>query len=108
VEEADAVLKVPMAALRFTPSDEHLKAAPAANGGRADRLIALAQGDGRPATVWRGGADGSLEPMAIGVGVDDGAYAAIVSGELAEGDQVVVGEIVEAAPARLFGIRFGF
>jgi hypothetical protein len=46
--------------------------------------------------------------MAIGIGVDDGAHAAILAGGFAEGDEVIVGEVIEAEPGRLFGIRFGF
>jgi hypothetical protein len=40
--------------------------------------------------------------------VDDGAYAAIVSGGWPKAIEVIVGEIIDAEPARLFGIRFGF
>jgi HlyD family secretion protein len=105
VEEAGPVLKLPMAALRFSPSVEHVRAA-ASKGARADRIDEPAQG--RPVTVWRLMADGSLEPVTIGIGVDDGAHAAVMAGEFAEGDEVVVGEVIDAEPARLFGIRFGF
>jgi HlyD family secretion protein len=98
VEEAGPVLKVPMAALRFSPSVEFARAAPAE----------IAAKTGRPATVWRLRADGRLEPVAIGIGVDDGAHAAILTGGFAEGDEVIVGEVIDTAPGRLFGIRFGF
>lgn len=106
VEEAGLVLKLPMAALRFSPSEEHVRAAVAANGGRAERIDETA--NGHPATVWRLKADGSIEPVTIGVGVDDGAHAAIMAGGFAEGDEVIVGEVIDTEPARLFGIRFGF
>lgn len=106
VQEIGPVLKLPMAALRFSPSSDQAKAAPAMKTGRADRRVELEQG--RPANVWRVRADGEIEPVPVGVGVDDGAHAAMLAGEFAEGDEVIVGEIVEAAPSRLFGIRFGF
>lgn len=106
VEEAGPVLKLPMAALRFAPSPEHVRKATASNGTRADRLGESAEG--RLVTVWRLKADGSLEPMTISIGVNDGAHAAVVAGEFAEGDEVIVGEVIDAEPTRLFGIRFGF
>ncbi|MFW6076775.1 MAG: efflux RND transporter periplasmic adaptor subunit [Hyphomicrobiales bacterium] len=101
VEEAGPTLKLPMAALRFSPSVEHVKAAAPQQG--SDEPV-----QGVPATVWRLGPDGSLEPLTIGIGVDDGAHAAVVAGEFAEGDDVIVGEVIDSEPAGLFGIRFGF
>jgi HlyD family secretion protein len=106
VEQAGPVLKLPMAALRFSPSEAHARTVAATNGGRADRIDETA--NGRPATVWRLKADGSIEPLTIGIGVDDGAHAAIMAGGFAEGDEVIVGEVVDSEPAKLFGIRFGF
>jgi HlyD family secretion protein len=99
VHEDEAVLKLPLAALRFAPSGN----AP------APEQPAAPPDAGRPATVWTLSADGALRPVTVGIGADDGAQAAILSpGPLAEGASVVIGEVVERAPDRLFGIRFGF
>ncbi|MFC2991405.1 efflux RND transporter periplasmic adaptor subunit [Halomonas tibetensis] len=101
VEEASPVLKMPMAALRFVPSEDLVKASAPQN--TSDEPV-----QGVPATVWRLGPEGSLEPLTIGIGVNDGAHAAILAGGFAEGDEVIVGEVIDTEPAGLFGIRFGF
>ena len=98
VHETGPLLKLPMAALRFSP------AAAAQQSDAAGSSVV----QGRPATVWRKSQEGGLEPLRIGIGVDDGAHAAVLAGALAEGDDVVVGEIQDDGPRRLFGIRFGF
>jgi HlyD family secretion protein len=98
VHRANSVLKVPMAALRFTPAeapDGLPQAAPAAAG--------------RAATVWRlAGADGAPEPVPVALGSDDGSHALLIDGPLAEGDALVVREVVESSERQLFGVRLGF
>jgi len=42
-------------------------------------------------TVYVLAPDGKLRPVSIGIGVTDGRFTEVVSGSLAEGDQVVVG-----------------
>jgi multidrug efflux pump subunit AcrA (membrane-fusion protein) len=87
-----------LAALRFSPSTA--SAYTVAAGSMIEQ--------GRPATVWRRSPTGGLEPVRIGVGVDDGRHVEILAGALADGDEVVVSEIEDSPPTRLFGIRFGF
>lgn len=98
VHEARDVLKLPLSALRFEPSGDDT----------APEQLAAPPDAGRPAVVWTLAADGRPRPVTVGIGEDDGAHAALLSGPLAAGAEVVVGEVLQAAPSRLFGIRFGF
>jgi HlyD family secretion protein len=97
VAQRDAVLKVPNAALRFTP--------PAS--GQADRVKLTGnplkeKGTGQAAdagrgpmmlsrTVWKQGPSGELEPVQVQTGISDGMATEVVSGELSENSLVVVG-----------------
>lgn len=99
VHEAEDVLKLPLAALRFAPSGD---SAPAGQP-------TIPPDSGRPAMVWTLAEDGRLRPVTVGIGEEDGAHAALLTpGPLAVGDAIVVGEVVERPRDRLFGIRFGF
>ncbi|TKB92450.1 MAG: efflux RND transporter periplasmic adaptor subunit [Nitrospira sp.] len=97
VAQRDAVLKVPNAALRFTPP----------TSGQADRVTRTGnpikeKGAGQTAeagrgtmalsrTVWKQGSSGDLEPVHIQMGISDGMATEVVSGELSESTLVVVG-----------------
>jgi HlyD family secretion protein len=123
------VLRVPNAALRFRP-EEAAGAAPSepgerpaarqsgANGGAPGRPAQGAQGE----SPRRGGAEkpgagtrtvhllrnGALTPVQIEIGVSDGRYTEVRSGDIREGDQAVVGlATVRAAEGggRAFGMR---
>jgi HlyD family secretion protein len=100
VARKDDAVKVPNAALRFTPpkaergSDEPQPAAgkdkpagpktdPSTNSGRPPRSRA-----GK--TVWKLGASGQPETVSIQAGISDGTFTEILEG-LAEGDAVIVG-----------------
>lgn len=108
------VLRLPNAALRFKPpQQEGDKRASASGGGdAAERAARSGQGGGpagaaaqlprgrrggkgapaaRPQTVYVLDAGKKLEPVDIRTGISDGRFTQIVSGELKEGDQVVVG-----------------
>jgi len=97
VAQREAVLKVPNAALRFTPQ----------TAGHADRFMPGSNpakmkgpeqtaGAGRGATplsrtVWQEGPSGELESVPVQTGISDGLATEIVSGELSEGASVIVG-----------------
>ena len=88
-EQRDAVLTVPVAALRFTP------AGPAGAGMAVpanDRVYVLR--NGKPATV------------PVKAGLSDGVSVEIKSGDLHPGEQVIVGERTGAQPARAMRPRF--
>jgi hypothetical protein len=57
--------------------------------------------------VWVSGDNGKPNELYLGLGEDDASHAAVVSGPLHEGDRVIVGEVEETAPKRLFGMRIG-
>jgi HlyD family secretion protein len=95
VNRTGSVLKVPLAALRYVPKPGQR----AAEQGEVSR--------GKPASVWIAGADGDPKAVVIGLGEDDASHAAVLSGPLAPGDRVIVGESTNAAPRQMFGIRIG-
>ena len=92
LDRADGVLRVPLAALRFKPSDAVLAEFPADAGDGAA---------GRGPSVWQL-VDGRLRRLPVKTSVSDGALTAVVGG-LAEGAQVITGvaraETAAAAPA---------
>ncbi len=88
------VIKVPDAALRFVP--------PKGEGSHAEARGKVGMGEeGRPIktdaramtgrTVWKQVENGDLTPLSVQPGISDGASTEILSGDLAEGDLVVVG-----------------
>ncbi|MEA3410590.1 MAG: efflux RND transporter periplasmic adaptor subunit [Pseudomonadota bacterium] len=82
VYEGSEGLLLPNRALRFRP---HIQA--------ADRGIDVADSmaDGSPATVWIPGIGGP-EPVAVRIGHSDARFSELLSGELAEGQDVVIGQ----------------
>ena len=97
VAQRDAVLKVPNAALRFTPPTSgqadrtKLGGKPTKEKG-AEPSAGGARGTQAPSrTVWRQGATGELEPTHVQMGISDGVVTEILSEELSEGTLVVVG-----------------
>ena len=97
VAQRDAVLKVPNAALRFTPptagsADRSTLGGKPAKGKGAEE----AAGAGRRVTaisrtIWKQGPLGELESMQVQTGISDGLATEILSEGLSEGALVVVG-----------------
>jgi HlyD family secretion protein len=84
VEVRKDVLKVPNAALRFQPAPEAL-------GDRPPR-----QGQGKfqkrqGSTIYTLDMNGKLKPVSVTASITDGAYTAVESSTLKEGDDVIVG-----------------
>ena len=67
-----------------------------------------ADGEGTAATVWILDGAGRPGPVAIRVGLSDVGGAQFLSGDLTEGDEVVVGETASMSGRRFFGLRLGF
>lgn len=88
VAQRKSALLVPNAALRFRPETAPEAAAPR-------RRPQEQRGDGAAATVYVL-SDSRLSPKAIRIGISDGRFTEIVSGELKDGDQVVVGAALGA------------
>jgi HlyD family secretion protein len=116
VDEAKGVLKVPNAALRFTPplSPEEMKkimeslrkeltvkrggaTLDASSGQRRAQAFARTGFDSRsaqsrqPSRVWIEDEEGKLRPVFIRTGVTDNSYTEIVRGNLKEGQLVLIG-----------------
>jgi HlyD family secretion protein len=97
VAQRDAVLKVPNAALRFTPPTAG-QAAGFTLGSKPikvqgpEQLPGATRGIMAPSrTIWKEGLSGELEPIHVQTGISDGLATEIVSEELSEGALVVVG-----------------
>jgi HlyD family secretion protein len=98
--QKESVLKIANAALRFKPPQNAEEgrtnnAAPA--GPRPDRGEkgkgegGRDGGKGRPGKVWVLGENGQPTAVAVQTGITDGAATELLSGELAEGAQLIVG-----------------
>lgn len=94
VAQKDHAIKVPNAALRFMP--------PKGEGERkGSEGQAVKIGGGHPGragsegglfrTVWKQTEDGVLNSISVRIGISDGAFTEILSGEVTEGDAIVVG-----------------
>ncbi len=97
VAQRDAVLRVPNAALRFTPpiasqfERSALEGKPTKVQG-AEQAAGVGKGGMAPTrTIWKQGLSGELEPVHVQTGISDGLATEIVSEELSEGALVVVG-----------------
>jgi HlyD family secretion protein len=97
VAQRDAVLKVPNAALRFTPPTSGLVDRPQLTGNPLkEKGTGKATEAGRgpmmvSRTVWKQGPSGDLEPVHVQTGISDGMATEVVLGELSESSLVVVG-----------------
>jgi HlyD family secretion protein len=88
IEQKEAVLQIPNAALRFRPpgmdAPERVRPArPGQSGGRGGAAPA-----GR---VWVLGPDGRPAAITLQLGIGDGTYTEIAKGDIREGQQVIVG-----------------
>jgi HlyD family secretion protein len=79
VGEALSVVRVPNAALRYEPAG----AVPVPSGGPANRR-----------QLWRLNAKGQAQAVEVVLGLSDGRYAERVSGDIKEGDLLIIGEKV--------------
>ena len=99
VAHREQVLKLPNAALRFTPPKVERAEGKPVSGGEPARpgappagVTASRDGQGPPSkTVWRLGAGGDPEAVPVQVGISDGNATELLKGDLKEGDEVIVG-----------------
>lgn len=120
IDERNNVLKVPNAALRFTPADAASRRTGDGNGNAQNRQRRQAGNDansggdqnagagrggdsqlapptapvlaGQTRVIWVMGSDGQLQRRRIKVGLTDGASTEVVEGNLVEGELVVTGQ----------------
>lgn len=92
VAQKDNALKVPNAALRFTPAKSERP------DGSSGPAVSISQreprshdGSSEAKTVWKLGTSGDLEPVPVQVGISDGNMTEIITEGLAETDEVIIG-----------------
>jgi HlyD family secretion protein len=81
VAKRDNVLRLPNAALRFTPT-----------ASTDNEAVRLPQISAQQRVVWQALPDGNVKPVVIGVGLSDNQFTEVVSNELKVGDAIVVAE----------------
>jgi HlyD family secretion protein len=92
-EQSLGVLRVPSQALRFRPSGAG-RPAGAKGAAAGDKPAGAGKAGGGHRAVWVQ-RDGKLVRVKVTVGLDDDSFAEIKSGDLKEGDQVVVSEAAD-------------
>jgi HlyD family secretion protein len=106
--QKDAVLKVSNAALRFkppqNPEDAKGNGAPAAQA-RGEKGKAAGGGKGRAGKLWVVGDNGQARAIDVRLGITDGSTTELLSDELAEGAQVIVGGGPATKPTAPPGMR---
>ncbi|HYL75879.1 MAG TPA: efflux RND transporter periplasmic adaptor subunit [Bryobacteraceae bacterium] len=85
--QVDDVIKIPNAALRFKPADVKPETTVRAAGRRQDA----------GASVWILGTDGKPQQVKVKLGITDGFFTAVESGDLKQGEQVITGSLVKNA-----------
>jgi HlyD family secretion protein len=93
IAHREGVLKIPNAALRFRPvsakSESGKGGSPQKVGGQAKS----SEGDqGKPGKVWVLSPAGEPTPVSIVLGITDGTFSEVMSGDLREGGEVIVEE----------------
>lgn len=97
VAQRDAVLKVPNAALRFTPPtagqvDHSTPGGKPAKEKGGEQTVGVGRGGTAPSrTIWKQGPAGELESIRVHTGISDGVATEILSEDVSEGTLVVVG-----------------
>ncbi len=99
VAQKDQVLKVPNAALRFSPPQRdrpdgrgregHGAKTEERTGGGS--VGASGETGGQMRKIWKVGSDGEPEPSAVQTGISDGVWTEVTAGPVAEYDTVIVG-----------------
>ncbi len=87
----DNVLKIPNAALRYRP----VTAKPPANAVHAAGKRSQNPGQ----NIWTIGPDGNPKAVRVKLGISDGNYTTVETGDLHEGEQIVVGSTSKSAPS---------
>ena len=90
-DERTNVLRLPNAALRFRPSVWR----PGSTEGRvqdsAENKRPNNEGEGTEAQIYRLGPDGQPQPLRVRLGITDGSFTELLSGDLQEGAAIIAG-----------------
>jgi HlyD family secretion protein len=93
IAHREGVLKIPNAALRFRPAfakTESGKVSPPQKVG--DQVKSSQEDQGRPGRIWILSKEGKETPVSIVLGITDGTFSEVMSGDLREGGEVIVEE----------------
>jgi HlyD family secretion protein len=101
IEEAEHVLKVPNAAVRFRPPESAAAARPV-----ADAAAAPAPSSGSPAVVWVPGDHGVPTPVRVALGRSNESATELVDGPLRAGQRVIVGTAATPDDESWFGFSW--
>jgi len=122
IDERNNVLKVPNAALRFTPQDTSARSGSGSGNGQGRRQqnangatdtaksgngsdVQFARATdpvlaGQTRAVWVMGQDGTPQRRRIKIGLTDGAATEVVEGNLVEGEMVITGQTLSSSAAK--------
>jgi HlyD family secretion protein len=93
-QHKEGILKVPNAALRFRPQSavrESVEAPSLRKSGEQGKSL---QGDqGRKGRVWILSPEGKPIPVSVVLGITDGTFSEVLSGDLKEGMEIIIEEI---------------
>ncbi len=95
--KADEVLKIPNVALRFRPPDVKPDTSVRAAGRRQDA----------GSTVWIMDQDGKPKAVKVKLGITDGNFTAVESGDLKEGERVITNNLSKVASSSSSGAPRG-
>ena len=112
IAHREGVLKIPNAALRFRPSSARKETGRGSSPQKSVEQVKSTDGDqGRPGRVWVVSAEGKPAPKSIVLGITDGTFSEVISGDLQEGGEVIVeetsGKKTQGGPASPFGRGIG-
>ncbi|TKB78521.1 MAG: efflux RND transporter periplasmic adaptor subunit [Nitrospira sp.] len=114
VARKEDALKVPNAALRFSPPQSgHREAASSARQAGSSEGPATAAAPKKTSTpgqkrVWREGASGDPEALSLQTGISDGTFTEIITEALREGEPVIVGIETTRSGSRSDALPPGF
>ncbi len=102
IAHREGVLKIPNAALRFQPDVARKESGKGVPPQKVDGQLKSPRGDqGRPGRVWVLSQDGKPAPVSIVLGITDGTFSEVMSGDLREGGEVIVeGTSSKKAPSQ--------
>ncbi len=93
IAHREGVLKIPNAALRFRPVSAKSESGRGGPPQKVGEQVKSSEGDqGRAGRVWVLSPDGKPTPVSIVLGITDGTFSEVMSGDLKEGGEVIVEE----------------
>jgi len=112
IAHREGVLKIPNSALRFRPESAKRETPKGGPPQKVGEQVKSTEGDrGRPGRVWVLSSEGKPVPKSIVLGITDGTFSEVISGDLQEGGEVIVeetsGKKTQGGSASPFGRGMG-